>query len=58
MAYIPKDTKGWTAPSSVVCLDVERETWPVALPSANTPNNQITNECFVRGTQPTEVSER
>jgi len=58
MAYIPKDTKGWTAPSSVVCLDVERETWPVALPSANTPSNQITNECFVRGTQPTEVSER
>lgn len=58
MSYIPKDTKGWSTPSSVVCLDIEKETWPAALPSANTPSNMITNECFVRGTQPSETSER
>lgn len=56
--YIPKDTKGWTRPSSVVEVAVERETWPAALPSEYTPSNLISSELFVRGTQPTEVSPR
>lgn len=56
--YIPKDPVGWAMPSSVVVSAVERETWPAALPSEFTPADMRTSEVFVRGTQPTEVSER
>lgn len=58
MQYIPKDTKGFTMPSSVVAVQVEKETWPAKLPSKYTPSDMITTEYFIRGTQPTEVSER
>ena len=58
MKYIPKDTKGWTRPSSVVEVPVENETWPAQLPSEYTPSNLRTSGLFVRGTQPTEVSPR
>lgn len=58
MKYIPKDTVGWTRPSSVVEITVERETWPAALPSEFTPNEMKINGLFVRGTQPTEISPR
>ena len=58
MKYIPKDTKGWTKPSSVVISQVEKDTYPAKLPSPYTPENMITTEYFVRGTQPTEISER
>lgn len=58
MAYIPKDTKGWSMPSSVVASTVEKETWPAQLPSEYTPADMKITEYFVRGTQPTEVSER
>lgn len=58
MQYIPKDTKGFTQPSSVVAVQVEKETWPAKLPSEYTPSNMITTEYFIKGTQPTEVSER
>ena len=56
--YIPKDTKGWKAPSSVIAVQVGKETWPAKLPSEYTPANMITTEYFIKGTQPTEVSER
>ena len=58
MKYIPKDKKGWTRPSSVVASQVELETYPAKLPSEYTPSNLIRTEYFVRGTQPTEKSER
>ncbi|MBR7041929.1 MAG: transglycosylase domain-containing protein, partial [Bacilli bacterium] len=58
MQYIPKDPKGWSMPSSVVAATVEREAIPSALPSQYTPDNMKMTEYFVRGTQPTEVSER
>ena len=58
MKYIPKDTKGWTRPNSVVESSVEWETWPAQLPSEYTPSNLVTSALFVRGTQPTEVSPR
>jgi len=58
MKYIPKDTVGWKKPSSVVAVQVEKETYPAKLPSEYTPENMITTEYFVRGTQPTEVSNR
>ncbi len=56
--YIPKDTTGWRMPSSVVAVEVEKETWPAKLPSEFTPSDMRTTEYFVRGTQPTEVSNR
>jgi len=58
MKYIPKNTKGWAKPSSVVASRVELGTWPAQLPSENTPESLIRTEYFVRGTEPTEVSER
>ena len=58
MKYIPKDTKGWSMPSSVIAVQVEKETYPAKLPSEYTPKDMITTEYFVRGTQPTQVSER
>ena len=58
MKYIPKDPTGWSMPSSVVAATVESETWPAQLPSEYTPDTMKTTEYFVRGTQPTEVSER
>lgn len=58
MAYIPKDTRGWSMPSSVVPATVEKESWPAQLPSEYTPSDMKVTEYFVRGTQPTEVSPR
>ena len=58
MQHIPKDTVGWSMPSSVVASEVEKETWPARLPSEYTPSDFRITEYFVRGTQPTEVSER
>lgn len=58
MKYIPKDTTGWSRPSSVVEVSVEKETWPAALPSEYTPKDMITSGLFVRGTQPTDTSNR
>ena len=58
MQQLPKDTKGWSMPSSVVASTIEKETVPAALPSQYTPADMKITEYFVRGTQPTEVSER
>lgn len=55
---IPKTTKKFTVPSSVVKVNVERETYPAMLPSSATPSNMITTEYFKKGTEPTEVSTR
>jgi len=55
---IPKDTVGWRMPSSVVAVEVEKETWPAKLPSEYTPSDMRITEYFVRGTQPTEISDR
>lgn len=51
-------TKKFTVPSSVVKVTVEKETSPLMLPSANTPNYMKVTEYFKKGTQPTEVSPR
>jgi len=58
MKYIPKNTTGWKKPSSVVTSQVEVGTWPAQLPSENTPDSLIRTEYFVRGTEPSEVSNR
>ncbi len=56
--YIPMTTKNWTMPSSVVAVNVEKESWPAKLPSEYTPSDMITTAYFKKGTQPTEVSDR
>lgn len=55
---IPKTTKQFTVPSSVIKVNVEKETYPAMLPSSSTPSNMITTEYFKKGTEPTEVSTR
>ena len=58
MKSIPKTTKEFTMPDSVVSSQVEFGTWPAQLPSEYTPSDLIRTEYFKKGTQPTEVSER
>ena len=58
MQYVPRTTKTWEVPSSVVAVTVERESWPAKLPSAYTPGDMKITEYFKKGTQPTEVSPR
>lgn len=58
MKYIPKTTKEWEMPSSVVATTIEKETWPAQLPSEYTPSDMVITEYFKKGTQPTEVSQR
>ena len=50
--------KTFKQPSSVVKKCVEKGSWPTALPSANTPQDQITCEYFKTGVEPTEVSSK
>lgn len=52
------DKAEFTKPDGVVSVEVERETYPVKLPSANTPANMRITELFKKGTEPTEVSSR
>lgn len=52
------DKSEFTKPNGVVSVEVERETYPVKLPSANTPANMRITELFKKGTEPTEVSSR
>ena len=58
MKYIPKTTKEFEMPDTVVQSEVEFGTWPAQLPSENTPSDLIRTEYFKKGTQPTEVSPR
>lgn len=48
--------KTFKQPNSVVQKCVEKDSWPPALPSAGTPQDQITCEYFKTGDEPTEVS--
>lgn len=58
MKYIPKTSKTFKVPGTVVSVDVEKGTWPAMLPSGYTPSDLITKEVFIKGTEPTEVSPR
>lgn len=55
---IPMTSKEFDVPDTVVKSQVEFGTWPAQLPSEYTPSELITTEYFVKGTQPTEVSDR
>lgn len=48
----------FTKPSSIIEVAVEKETSPLKLPSEFTPSSMIIKELFIKGTEPTEVSER
>ncbi len=50
--------KTFTPPSNVVQACVENGSNPPALPSANTPQDQITCEYFIKGSEPTDVSSK
>ncbi len=58
MKFVPKTTKTFKVPSSVISVDVEKGSWPAMLPSEYTPSDLITSEVFIKGTEPTEVSPR
>ena len=58
MKYIPKTTKQFEMPDSVVASQVEFGTWPAQLASEYTPSDLIRTEYFKKGTEPTEVSQR
>src|SRR5699024_3825415 len=51
------ETPDFERPSSVVEVGVEKGTNPPALPSDFTPSDEIVKELFVKGTEPTKVSE-
>ncbi len=51
-------SKQFNVPSSVVKCTIEKETDPVALPSANTPADMKVTEYCKKGAEPTEASPR
>ena len=55
---IYKKNSKFEMPSGVVKVEVEKDTIPLALPSAYTPADQRMTELFKTGTEPTETSWR
>ncbi|MCH1624707.1 transglycosylase domain-containing protein [Ferdinandcohnia quinoae] len=53
-----KDTKDFVKPNSVVKVGVEKGTNPAKLPSEFTPKEDIVYEYFIKGTEPTEISDK
>ena len=51
-----KNNQQFKIPDSVVKVGIEIGSNPAALPSKNTPQDQITYEYFKKGTEPTETS--
>lgn len=45
-------------PDGVIEVKIEKDSYPLALPSDNTPSDLITTALFKKGTEPTEVSSR
>ncbi|TYS19148.1 PBP1A family penicillin-binding protein [Rossellomorea vietnamensis] len=60
MSYVSQDidTPDFKKPKSVVESPVEKGSNPARLPSDYTPEDRITYELFVRGTEPSKVSEQ
>lgn len=56
---IYKDGSGFKRPSNVIEVEIESESYPDALlPSEFTPADKRTKELFIKGTEPTKVSDR
>lgn len=58
LKHVPKTNDGFKVPSSVVKMEVEKETWPAMKPSEYTPADMRITEYFIAGTEPTDVSPR
>ncbi len=52
-----KESGDFERPNSVVKVAVEKGTNPAKIPSEFTPDDQIVNEYFLKGTEPTEISD-
>ncbi len=50
--------KKFTVPDGIVSVTIEKDTFPLQLPSANTPSYMRVTELFKEGTEPTDVSVR
>lgn len=55
---IYKTNSRFEKPSNIISVEVEKNTVPLMLPSANTPENMRVTEIFRKGTEPTDVSKR
>ena len=55
-AIFNKNGQTFETPSSIIKVAVEKGSNPPSLPSANTPQDQITYEYFKKGAEPTETS--
>lgn len=53
-----QDTPNFSQPNSVVKVGIEKGSMPAKLPSEFTPEEDIIYEYFVKGKEPTEVSEQ
>lgn len=53
-----KNGQTFQVPNSVVRVGVEAGSNPARLPSSSTPQDQITYEYFIKGTEPQEISNR
>jgi len=48
----------FSKPNGVIEVEIEKDSYPLALPSENTPSDMITTALFKKGTEPTETSTR
>ncbi|MDR4888677.1 PBP1A family penicillin-binding protein [Fredinandcohnia sp. QZ13] len=53
-----KEAEDFVMPKTVVKVGVEKGSSPAKLPSEFTPKDEIVYEYFIRGTEPTEVSDK
>src|SRR5690606_26252325 len=60
IAYVSKDAESgdFKMPKSVVKVGIEKGSNPPKLPSEFTPKEEIVYEYFVKGTEPTDVSDK
>lgn len=52
------ENQKFSAPSGIVSVEIERETFPTQLASEYTPTNLRSTEVFKEGTEPTDISTR
>ena len=57
-AIFNRNGKDFKVPNSVVKVGIEVGSNPAALPSSNTPQDQVTYEYFKKGSEPTESSSK
>lgn len=60
MSFLAENAENadWSRPGDVVEVAVEKGSNPAKLPGPNTPENAIVKELFIKGTEPSEESDR